>query len=114
MVPAGPRGGPCEVNYFFFAAFFAAFFGAAFLAAFFLAMIRPPLLRVCGELRLDGVQLPKVERRISPTKFSNHRCRLIEFASCCARLTVRVTCHSRQIHCRKFKSSNGHYTSLRV
>jgi hypothetical protein len=57
MVPAGPRGGPCEVNYFFFAAFFAAFFGAAFLAAFFLAMFRPPLLRVCGEFRLDGVQV---------------------------------------------------------
>ena len=66
MVPAGPRGGPCEVAYFFFAAFFAAFFGAAFLAAFFLAMIRPPLLRVCGEFRLVSFQVAWNRKRGSP------------------------------------------------
>lgn len=61
--------------FFFFAAFFlvafflvafflvdfflAAFFLVAFfLAAFFLATVRPPLIKVCGELRLKGFQFP--------------------------------------------------------
>lgn len=40
---------------FFLAAFFLVAF---FLAAFFLATVRPPLKKVCGELRLKGFQFP--------------------------------------------------------